>query len=112
MRAQSLLDAPSCCSLNTGPLTDTDADHYAALFKVLAQPVRLQILSHLAAGGCGPVTVNELTDKLGLSQPTVSHHLKKLTEAGLLTREQRGRSVVHTVRVEPFAELRGILEIG
>ena len=75
------------------------------------EPARLQILSQLAAGGCGPVSVNELTDLIGLSQPTVSHHLKKLTEAGLLERIREGRTVTHRVRPELFAELRTVLQM-
>ncbi|WP_027020844.1 ArsR/SmtB family transcription factor [Corynebacterium sputi] len=107
-----LTDLSACCSLGTGPLDDEEADRYAALFKVLAEPARLQILSQLAAGGCGPVSVNELTDMVGLSQPTISHHLKKLTEAGLLERTREGRSVIHRVKPELFAELRTVLQIG
>lgn len=107
-----LTDFSACCSLGTGPLDDGEADRYAALFKVLAEPVRLQILSQLAAGGCGPVSVNELTDMVGLSQPTISHHLKRLTEAGLLERTREGRSIIHRVKPELFAELRTVLQIG
>ena len=106
-----LADLAACCSLGTDPLTDDEAGRYAALFKVLAEPARLQILSLLAAGGCGPASVNELTDLIGLSQPTVSHHLKKLTEAGLLERTREGRTVTHRVRPELFAELRTVLQM-
>ena len=106
-----LADLSACCSLGTDPLTDDEANRYAALFKVLAEPARLQILSQLAAGGCGPVSVNELTALIGLSQPTVSHHLKKLTEAGLLERIREGRTVTHRVRPELFAELRTVLQM-
>lgn len=100
-----------CCSLGTGPLADGEAERYAALFKVLAEPTRLRILSHLGAGGCGPVSVNELTEILGISQPMVSHHLKKLTESGLLDRHQQGRTVTHSVRPELFAQLRTVLQL-
>src|SRR5699024_12194669 len=74
----------ACCSLGAGALTSGEAERYATSFKVLADPARLRLLSQLAAEGCGPVSVGELTEKSGLSQPTVSHHLKRLTEAGLL----------------------------
>lgn len=107
-----LTDLSDCCSLATGPLSDDEAERYATLFKVLAEPVRLRLLSQLAAGGCGPVSVNELTELMGLSQPTISHHLKKMTEAGLLERTREGRTVLHTVRPELFAELRTVLQIG
>lgn len=106
-----LTDLSECCSLGSGPLTSGEADRYAKLFKVLSEPARLLILSQLAASGCGPVTVNDLTEKVGLSQPTVSHHLRRLTEAGLLNRVQEGRAVIHSVRPELFAELRSVLQM-
>lgn len=106
-----LTDLSECCSLGSGPLSDDESERYATLFKVLAEPARLRILSQLAAGGCGPVTVNELTEKVGLSQPTVSHHLRRLTEAGMLERTQEGRTVIHSVRPELFAELRTVLQM-
>lgn len=111
-RILPLTDLSSCCSLGTGPLDNEDSERYAALFKVLAEPVRLKILSNLATGGCGPVSVNELTEMMGLSQPTISHHLKKMTEAGLLERIPEGRTVLHKVRPELFGELRTVLQIG
>lgn len=107
-----LTDLSDCCSLGTGPLDDDEADRYATLFKVLAESMRLRILSQLAAGGCGPVSVNELTEMMGLSQPTISHHLKKMTEAGLLERTREGRTVIHRVKPELFTELRTVLQIG
>ena len=107
----STFDA-ECCALNAGPLATDDAERYARLFKVLAEPTRLRLLSHLAAEGCGPVSVNELTNSLGLSQPTVSHHLKKLSEAGLLEKVRRGRTITHEVRTEAFTSLRRVLELG
>lgn len=112
LQITDLTPPADCCSLGMGELDDSEADKYAALFKVLAEPTRLRMLSMLAAGGCGPVSVNELTDRTGLSQPTVSHHLKKLTEAGLLERSREGRSVIHRVKPELFAELRTVLQIG
>lgn len=105
-------DLAECCSLGSGPLSGQDADRYAVLFKVLADPTRLRILSLLAAEGCGPISVNALTEVSGLSQPTVSHHLKKLTGAGLLEKVRRGRTVTHRVRPELFYELRTVLQIG
>ena len=79
---------------------------------MLGDPTRLSLLSQLAAEGCGPVSVNDLTKSSGLSQPTVSHHLKKLTEAGLLTKERTGRTVTHAVVPTAFAELRAVLDLG
>lgn len=110
---QSLETAPAagCCSLGAGLLTDNEAAHYASMFKVLADPGRLQILSRLAAEGCEPMSVSELAQRSGLSQPTVSHHLKKLTEAGLLEKSRSGRAVTHSVCPGPFAELRTVLQM-
>lgn len=101
-----------CCSLGSGLLSDDDATRYAALFKVLSDPGRLQLLSWLAEEGCEPMSVSELARRSGLSQPTVSHHLRKLTDAGLLEKCRLGRSVIHQVRPELFAELRTVLQMG
>lgn len=106
------LDIQQCCSLGTGPLTQDASVRYAGLFKVLAEPVRLRILSQLADAGCGPVSVGELTEMMGLSQPTISHHLKMMTESGLLERYRDGRNVIHQVRPDVFAQLRAVLQIG
>lgn len=108
----TVLDVRQCCSLGADPLTHDESAHYAGLFKVLAEPVRLRILSQLAATGCGPVSVGELTEMMGLTQPTISHHLKMMTEAGLLERRRDGRSVIHQVRPDVFAQLRTVLQIG
>ncbi|MEX3505277.1 ArsR/SmtB family transcription factor [Corynebacterium sp. LK2510] len=101
-----------CCPLTSEALGTEEAARYAEAFKALADPVRLRIISLIAADGCAPATVGALTDALGLSQPTVSHHLKKLTEAGFLARHQDGRSAVHTVRPETFAQLKAVLAVG
>lgn len=100
-----------CCSLNKGPLSDDEVARYSLLFSCVAEPARLRILSEIAGCGCDPVTVNELAERIGLSQPTISHHLKKLTECGLIRREQQGRTVNHTVLPEVFAELRAVLQM-
>ena len=100
-----------CCSLGSGLLSEDDATRYSALFKVLADPGRLQLLSRIAEEGCEPMSVNELTQRSGLSQPTVSHHLKMLTEAGLLEKSRQGRTVIHRLRPELFQELRTVLQM-
>lgn len=84
---------------------------YVIAFSGLADPARLRLLSQLSVEGCGPVSVGELTETSGLSQPTVSHHLKRLTEAGLLDKVRVGRTVTHQVRPELFAELRTVLQM-
>lgn len=100
-----------CCSLKEGPLGDGDAQKYAALFKVLSDPVRLKLLSEIFTAQCGPLSVNDLVSRTSLSQPTVSHHLKLLTDAGLLRKVRVGRTVTHEVVAEPFCELRQVIDL-
>ena len=97
-----------CCTpLLTVSLPEADADALAARFKALADPARLRILSMVSDRGdvCGC----ELVEPLGLSQPTVSHHLNVLWEAGLLHRERRGRWIHYTVDEESVEGLREAL---
>ena len=85
------LAAPTCCGIAVdGGLTREAAETTAALLKAVADPVRLQLLSIIRAAERQEACVCDLTGAVNLSQPTVSHHLKVLTEAGLLTRERRG----------------------
>jgi ArsR family transcriptional regulator, arsenate/arsenite/antimonite-responsive transcriptional repressor len=72
------------------PLTADQATGLATLLKALADPTRLRLVSMVAAHDGGEACVCELTEPLGLTQPTISHHLKVLIDAGLLTREKRG----------------------
>ncbi len=103
------IDAACCPQVMTEPLDETGAEALAAALRVLADPARLRLLSFIAAHEGGEACVCDLTEPLGLSQPTVSHHLKVLTDAGLLTREQRGRWAFFRVRHEPLELLRGAL---
>ena len=81
----------ACCGIGVdGGLGREDAETSAALLKAVADPVRLQLLSAIRATEAGEACVCDLTPLVGLSQPTVSHHLKVLVEAGLLEREKRG----------------------
>lgn len=83
--------AGSCCGIGVqGGLTREEAERSAALLKAVADPVRLRLLSVIRASADGEACVCDLTDVVGLAQPTVSHHLKVLVEAGLLQRERRG----------------------
>ena len=66
------------------------AERMSARLKALADPMRLRLLSHIAAQGCDSVCACDLLEVVDISQPTISHHLKKLVEAGLLTRDKRG----------------------
>ena len=105
--------AACCAPLGAARLTDEEAAATAALFKALADPKRVRIVNLLAAAG-RPVCVCDLTEPLGISQPTVSHHLKKLVDAGLLTREQRGTWAYYAVdrqavrRLAALADLQGV----
>lgn len=108
-------DAPgsvACCPLSAGPISAAQAQRAAGMLKALADPMRLRLLSHVAAQGCDAVCACDLTEELGISQPTVSHHMKKLVQAGLLIREQRGKWAHYTVVPEAFTELRRMLELG
>jgi len=96
----------SCCApVLTGQLQADRADELAALFRALGDPGRLRLLSFLAAQPGGEACVCHLTAPLGLSQPTVSHHLKVLTDANLLERERRGTWIYYRLRLERLEEL-------
>ncbi len=100
----------SCCSpLLAGRLTPDEAINLAAIFRVLGEPARLQMLSLIAAQPSREVCACELAEPLGLSQPTVSHHLKVLYEAGLLEKERRGTWIYYRILPEKLALLRGAL---
>ncbi|MGW6917906.1 metalloregulator ArsR/SmtB family transcription factor [Kitasatospora sp. NPDC054939] len=90
--------APCCPPLTSAGLSETDAVTMAAMFKALADPVRLRLFSRVASHPDGEACVCDIQD-VGVSQPTVSHHLKKLRDAGLLSSERRGTWVYY--RVEP-----------
>ena len=82
----------SCCSPVTGQvLSQADAERLAGALKAVADPARLRLISIVAASETGEVCVCDFTGPVGLSQPTVSHHLKVLVDAGVLVREQRGK---------------------
>lgn len=84
-------DVAACCApLVREVLPRQQADDLARSLKAIADPARLRILSMVAAHEDGEACVCDLTEPLGLSQPTVSHHLKVLTDAGFLTRSKRG----------------------
>ncbi|MGY4845441.1 ArsR/SmtB family transcription factor [Kocuria sp. MNB10] len=103
--------ATECCSLASSPLGAGEAERMTAKLKALSDPTRLRLLSHIAVQGCDTVCACDLLDVLDISQPTVSHHLKKLVDAGLLTREQRGKWAHYTVVRGAFTELRELLDL-
>jgi ArsR family transcriptional regulator len=98
-----------CPPLLAGPLDGDEADRLATALKVLADPARLRILSLIQAQPNGEACVCHLTEPLGLTQPTVSHHLKVLAGAGLVEREQRGSWAHFTVKPERLRALRELL---
>lgn len=99
-----------CLPAAAEPLLAADvAADLAAAFKALADPTRVRLLAHVAAAPDGTVCACHLPARLGISQPTLSHHLKRLTEAGLVTREQRGRWAHYTAVPAALAPLRAFL---
>ena len=102
--------ATCCAPLGASGLSEADAGVTAAVFKALADPNRVRIVNLLANAG-EPVCVCNLTPELGLSQPTVSFHLKKLVNAGLLLREQRGVWAYYSVDREVLRRLSTVFEL-
>lgn len=99
-----------CCpAVLATPLNEKRADELAGAFEVLADPVRLRLLSLLVSAEAGEVCVCELVEPVGRSQPTVSHHLKILADAGMITGEKRGRWVWYRAVPARLAELRSVL---
>jgi ArsR family transcriptional regulator len=103
-------EATACCaSVLAAPLDDSDAAELGRMFAVLADPVRLRLLSLIAAAPKGEVCACDLVAPVGKSQPTVSHHLKVLSEAGLVTGDKRGRWVWYSAIPERLDALRAAL---
>lgn len=101
---------PACCApLTREPLTAEAAATLARTLKALADPARLRLLSLVASHEGGEACVCDLTEPLGLSQPTVSHHLKVLVDAGLLTREKRGVWAFYAVVTEAMNAVAAVL---
>ncbi|MER5470254.1 metalloregulator ArsR/SmtB family transcription factor [Streptomyces sp. NPDC002935] len=90
-------DGACCQGLASAPLTENQAVELAKAFKALGDPVRLRLLSMIASREGGEVCVCELTPAFELSQPTISHHLKLLRQAGLIDCERRGTWVYYWV---------------
>ncbi len=100
-----------CCGPLAAPtLSDEEAESTAAVYRALADPARVKIVNLLATSG-DPVCACEFEPALGLAQATVSHHLKKLTDAGLLEREQRGKWAYFSINREAMARVAGLAEL-
>ena len=103
--------AIACCAPLGAPVLDEEeAVATAELFKTLGDPARVRIVNAVARSS-EPVCACELYDPLGLSQPTVSHHLKKLVDAGLLEREQRGRWAYFSLRPDAVEKLAAVADL-
>ena len=100
----------ACCPpLSREPLSQRQAEQVAPLLKALADPVRLRLMSLVASHGGGEACVCDLNDAFDLSQPTISHHLRVLHEAGLLGRDKRGVWVYYRARTEALANLGALI---
>jgi ArsR family transcriptional regulator len=97
-RPLTSIEPELCCpSVSAAPLAEDEARDLAAAFAALADPVRVRLLSIIASAPAGEVCACDLVEPVGRSQPTVSHHLKVLHQAGLVEREKRGTWVWYRV---------------
>jgi ArsR family transcriptional regulator len=101
-----------CCAPLAAPtLSDAEAQATAELFKALGDPARVRILNTLATAGGEPVCVCNMIEPLGLSQPTVSQHMKKLLDAGLVEREQRGKWAYFSLKRDAVEKLALVADL-
>lgn len=103
------LDQLLCCPPGTAALDVAAAEQLAHRFKALSDPTRLRLLSLIATTAGGEACICELTAPVGLSQPTVSHHMKQLVEAGLVTRDQRGKWAYYALIPDALDQLGAAL---
>jgi ArsR family transcriptional regulator len=108
--ATKIRPSECCASVLAAPLGATDAAELAAGFSALADPVRLRVLSILAAAPEGEVCVCDFVEPLAKSQPTVSHHLKVLSDAGLVQGDRRGKWVWYSLNRDRLAALRSAID--
>jgi ArsR family transcriptional regulator len=101
--------AACCPPLSAVPLSQAQAEQVAPLLKALADPVRLRLMSLVASHPGGEACVCDLNDAFDLTQPTISHHLKVLHEAGLLERDKRGVWVYYRARTQALASLAALI---
>ncbi len=106
----SPVEAVACCSpMGREPLSTEAADRIVPLVKALADPVRLRLVSLVASHADGEACVCDLNEAFALSQPTISHHLKLLHEAGILDRDKRGVWVYYRVNTHALSDLAAML---
>jgi ArsR family transcriptional regulator len=108
----SLAASAACCPLLREPLSANQAADLAHILKALADPTRLRLVSMVAAHEGGEACVCDLTDPLGLTQPTISHHLKILMDAGIFTREKRGKWAFYALVPAALEALSAVLSTG
>jgi len=105
-------DLAACCSPLTGGALDEDAaERLARAFRALGDRHRVRLLSLIAASEGGEACICDLTAPVGLAQPTISHHMKLLVEAGFVTREQRGKWAYYRFVPDSVAALGGMLRV-
>lgn len=105
-----LTRGPACCPTGLGqPLDRASAEELAALLKAVADPARLRILAYLRSAPECAACVTDITDAVGLAQPTVSHHLRRLAQAGIVESERRGYWTWYSLRRTRLAELGSVL---
>ena len=110
MSSVAAAQATACCSPWSGePLSAAEAEQIVPALKALADPVRLRLMSLVAAQEGGEACVCDLNERFDLSQPTVSRHLKILHDAGLLEREKRGVWVYYRARTEALGSLAALI---
>ena len=109
MRELPVIDC--CAPLGAPTLSDDEAEASAALFAALADPARVRIVNFVATSD-DPVCACHLIEPRGLSQPTVSHHLTRLVDAGLLDREQRGKWAYFSLTREAGTRLPGLVDLA
>jgi ArsR family transcriptional regulator, arsenate/arsenite/antimonite-responsive transcriptional repressor len=102
--------AAECCPpLTAQPLSQAQAEQIVPLLKAIADPVRLRLMSLVASHPGGEACVCDLGDAFDLSQPTISHHLKVLRDAGLLERQKRGVWAYYRIRAEVLASIAALI---
>jgi ArsR family transcriptional regulator, arsenate/arsenite/antimonite-responsive transcriptional repressor len=107
----TVADVVVCCAPLSAPvLSETEAEATADLFKALGDPARVRAMNLLATSE-EPVCICNLVEPLGLSQPTVSHHMKKLLDAGLVEREQRGKWAYFSLRRDAVEKLAAVADL-
>ena len=108
----AILETIDCCApLGADVMSDEEAEATADLFKALADPARVRIVNLLATSGGAPVCICHLTEPLGLSQPTVSHHMKRLLDAGLVERERRSKWAYFSLKGDAVEKLALVADL-